>query len=105
MKKIVLIAILIFILSVYPLFNIMGISQNSVRSAEIDLSEGNEVIKSLSGYDVKKAQKNVNIAEKEREHIIHYDGLGMYESIVVMIHAYSTFHQSVGGCQIVPVHE
>ena len=29
----------------------------------------------------------------------------MYESIVVMIHAYSTFHQSVGGCQIVPVHE
>ena len=55
-------------LSVYPLFNIMGISQNSVKSAEIDLSEGNEIIKSLSGYDVKKAQKNVNIAEKEREH-------------------------------------
>ena len=68
MKKIVLIAILIFILSVYPLFNIMGISQNSVRSAEIDLSEGSEIINSLSGYDVKKAQKNVNIAEKEREH-------------------------------------
>lgn len=68
MKKIVLIAILIFILSVYPIFNIFGISQLSAKASETDLSKGNEVIKSLSGYDVKKAQKNVNIAEKEREH-------------------------------------
>ena len=59
---------MIFILSVYPLFNIMGISQNGDKPAKVDLSEGNEIIKSLSDYDVKTAQKNVNIAEKEREH-------------------------------------
>ena len=66
MKKIVLIAILIAVLSVYPLFNIMGISQNAVKIEESDLSKGNEVINSLSGYDVKEAQKNVHTAEQIR---------------------------------------
>lgn len=66
MKKILLIAILIVVLSVYPIFNIMGISQNSVKHSETDLSKGNEIINSLSGYDVKEAQKNVNTAEKIR---------------------------------------
>ena len=68
MKKVVLIVILILMLSVYPIFNIMGFSKNGETSSDIDLSQGSEIIRNLSGYDVKKAQKNVNIAEKEREH-------------------------------------
>ena len=66
MKKLLLIAILIVVLSVYPIFNIMGLSQNSVKQAEADLSKGNDIIKELSGYDVKQAQKNVYTAEQIR---------------------------------------
>ena len=68
MKKIVLILVLILMLSVYPIFNIMGLSQYSAESVQSDLTEGSEIIKKLSHYDVKAAQKNVKIAEKERKH-------------------------------------
>ena len=44
----------------------MGLSQSAVKSEETDLSKGNEIIKELSGYDVKKAQKNVQTAEQIR---------------------------------------
>ena len=76
MKKILLIAVLIAVLSVYPIFNIMGISQNAVKQAETDLSKGSEVINSLSGYDVKEAQKNVSTAEKIRN-----DRFGNYQKV------------------------
>ena len=66
MKKILLIAILIVVLSVYPIFNIFGLSNNAVKPSDSDLSKGNEIINSLSGYDVKEAQKNVQTAEKIR---------------------------------------
>ena len=66
MKKILLILILILVLSVYPVFNIMGLSQNAKKQADTDLSKGNEIINFLSGYDVKEAQKNVQTAEKIR---------------------------------------
>ena len=55
-------------LSVYPLVNIGGLSSHSANSDDTDLSKGSEIIRQLYGYDVKLAQKNVQIAEKEREH-------------------------------------
>lgn len=76
MKKFLLIAVLIAVLSVYPIFNIMGISRNSVKQPDTDLSKGNEVIDSLSGYDVKQAQKNVSTAEKIRN-----DRFGNYQKV------------------------
>lgn len=76
MKKILLIAFLIAVLSVYPIFNIMGISQNAAKQTETDLSKGSEVINSLSDYDVKKAQKNVSTAEKIRN-----DRFGNYQRV------------------------
>lgn len=66
MKKILLILILILVLSVYPVFNIMGLSRHSAEETKNDLSQGHEVIEMLSGYDVKKAQKNVKTAEEKR---------------------------------------
>ena len=66
MKKIFLIAILIVVLSVYPIFNIVGISKNGEKPADTDLSQGNKIIGLLSGFDVKLAQKNVQTAEKIR---------------------------------------
>lgn len=68
MKKIVLILILILVLSAYPIFNIAGLSRYPAESADSDVSQGSEILKQLSGYDVKEAQKNVKLAEKEREH-------------------------------------
>lgn len=66
MKKLLLIAVLIVVLSAYPIFNIMGLSQKAVKQSETDLSKGNEIINFLSGYDVKEAQKNVHTAEQIR---------------------------------------
>ena len=66
MKKILLIAILIVVLSIYPIFNIMGLSQSAEKQPEADLSAGNEIISGLSEYDVKQAQKNVQTAEQIR---------------------------------------
>lgn len=68
MKKILLILVLVLVLSAYPILNIMGLSQYPAEEEQSDLSKGSEIIKQLSGYDVKKAQKNVKTAEKEREH-------------------------------------
>ena len=66
LKKIILIAVLIVVLSIYPIFNIVGLSQSDAKQSEADLSKGNEVIDFLSGYDVKEAQKNVHRAEQIR---------------------------------------
>lgn len=66
MKKILLILFLISVLSVYPIFNIMGLSQYPAEETDSDLSKGSEVIEILSDYDVKKAQKNVKTAEEKR---------------------------------------
>lgn len=66
LKKLLLIAVLIVVLSIYPIFNIMGLSQSNFKQAYADLSKGNEVIGFLSGYDVKEAQKNVQTAEQIR---------------------------------------
>ncbi len=66
MKKITIILILIAILSAYPIFNIVGLAKSGVTPEESDLSKGNSVIEALDGFDVKKAQKNVTKAEKER---------------------------------------
>ena len=68
MKKILLILVLVLVLSAYPISNIMGLSRYPAEEVQTDLSKGSEIIKQLSGYDVKKAQKNVKTAEKEREH-------------------------------------
>ena len=76
MKKFLLITVLIVVLSVYPIFNIMGLSQNTVKQPDGDLSEGSEVINSLWGYDIKQAQKNVNTAEKIRN-----DRFGNYQKV------------------------
>jgi hypothetical protein len=76
MKKILLIVVLIIVLSVYPIFNIVGLSINSDKHPEADLSEGNEVINSLWGYDIKQAQKNVDAAEKIRN-----DRFGNYQKV------------------------
>lgn len=66
MKKIILTTLLIILLSSYPLFNMMGLSQNEFAPSTADTAEGNEVIESLSSYDVKKAQSNVRKAEQKR---------------------------------------
>ena len=66
LKKILLIFILILVLSAYPIFNIMGLSQYPAEESQTDLSEGSEVIENLWGYDLKKAQKNVKTAEEKR---------------------------------------
>lgn len=66
MKKILLIIILILVLSAYPIFNIMGLSQYPAEETETDLSKGSEVIDLLWDYDVKEAQKNVKTAEEKR---------------------------------------
>lgn len=93
MKKIFLIAFLIVVLSVYPIFNIMGLSQNAVRQEETDLSQGDEIMNLLSGYDVKEAQKNVNIAEKIRN-----DKYGNYlkvESVLQNLESGKTTYRKV----------
>ena len=66
MKKITIILILVAVLSVYPVFNIVGLARDSVVPDETDLSEGRNIIETLVGFDVKKAQKNVTSAEKKR---------------------------------------
>ena len=66
LKKLILIAILIVVLSVYPIFNIMGLSKSAVKPEDKDFSKGNAVMDILSGYDVKQAQKNVQRAENIR---------------------------------------
>lgn len=66
MKKIVIILVLVAVLSVYPIFNIAGISKSSTEASETDLSEGNSVIDKLWNFDVKQAQKNVKTAEEKR---------------------------------------
>ena len=93
MKKILLIAILIVVLSVYPILNIMGLSQNSVGQSDADLSKGNDIIKELAGFDVKEAQKNVQTAEKIRN-----DRFGNYlkvESILNSLEKGSTTYRKV----------
>ena len=66
MKKIVIILFLVAVLSVYPIFNIAGISKSTVSAAESDFSEGTSVIEKLWNFDVKLAQKNVKTAEEKR---------------------------------------
>ena len=66
MKKLLLIAVLIVVLSIYPILNITGLWQKQVKQENADLTEGNKIIELLSGYDVKKAQKNVYTAEQIR---------------------------------------
>ena len=93
MKKLLLIAILIVVLSVYPIFNIMGLSQSTVKQADTDLSKGNEIINSLSGYDVKQAQKNVQTAENIRN-----DKFGNYlkvESVLSNLEKGTTTYRKV----------
>ena len=66
MKKITIILILVAVLSAYPVFNIVGLARDSVVPDETDLSEGRNIIETLVGFDVRKAQKNVTSAEKKR---------------------------------------
>ena len=66
MKKITIIIVLIAVLSAYPVFNIVGLSRSSAAGSETDLSEGSSIIEILDGFDVKKAEKNVTVAEKKR---------------------------------------
>ena len=66
MKKLLLIAVLIIVLSVYPICNIVGLSKRAVKPSDADLSAGSKIMELLSGYDIKEAQKNVNTAEKIR---------------------------------------
>jgi hypothetical protein len=66
LKKIVIISILVALLSVYPIFNIAGISKSEDNTGKSDLSEGKSVIEALWNFDVKVAQKNVKTAEEKR---------------------------------------
>lgn len=66
MKKIILITVLIAMLSVYPFFNIWGLSRNEAVPSDEDVSQGNSVMETLSDFDVKKAETNVREAEKKR---------------------------------------
>ena len=66
MKKITIILILVAVLSAYPVFNIVGLARDSVVPDDTDLSEGANIMETLVGFDVKKAQKNVTSAEKKR---------------------------------------
>ncbi len=66
MKKITIILVLIAVLSVYPIFNIVGLANSDMRADETDLSKGSSVIESLWKFDVKQAQKNIKTAEEKR---------------------------------------
>ena len=68
MKKLLLILILVLLLSVYPMVNMVSLSIGTAEGEQTDVSKGSYVLNQLALYDVKKAQKNVSIAEKEREH-------------------------------------
>ena len=67
MKKIIVVAVLVGVLCVYPFFNICGLSKNEAIPSEEDVSKGYSVIESLSGFDVKKAESNVRQAQKKRD--------------------------------------
>lgn len=67
MKKITIIAILIVLLSVYPTFNILGLSKSEKAPLIEDAEINSSVIDNLSGFDVKKAENNVREAEKKRK--------------------------------------
>lgn len=66
MKKIILSAIIIVLLVVYPMFNIVGLSKGEKETTQSDVSSGGEVIESLAAFDVKKAESNVRKAEEKR---------------------------------------
>lgn len=66
MKKRIIILIVTAVLCAYPLFNIMGLSKNEPEVSQADTSSGEEIIESISSYDVKQAEKNVRQADKER---------------------------------------
>ncbi len=66
LKKIILIVALVLLLSVYPFFNIVGISRNEGEIADNDISKGNEIIESLAGFDVRQAESNVRDAQAKR---------------------------------------
>lgn len=66
MKKRIIAFIIIALMCIYPIFNIMGLSKNEKEKANDDVSKGNEIIESLSDFDVKKAEKNVRDAQKKR---------------------------------------
>ncbi len=53
-------------LSVYPAFNILGLSRNDSVPSDEGVEIGSSVIENLSGFDVKKAESNVREAEKKR---------------------------------------
>lgn len=67
MKKFILITVLILMLSVYPFFNIVGLSRNDAESPDEGVKIDSSVIENLSGFDVKKAESNVREAEKKRK--------------------------------------
>ena len=82
MKKITIILILVAVLSVYPVFNIVGLARDSVVPDETDLSEGTNIIETLVGFDVRKAQKNVTSAEKKRnERLEGYKELDVFSQL------------------------
>lgn len=67
MKKRISITVLILVLSLYPIFNIIGLSKNEASASEKDIAEGYSIIESLAGFDVQQAESNVRKAEEKRK--------------------------------------